>query len=226
MANGPITGLAVPAIQNGTTRTMITSWLCSNTNLDHYEVVWEYTSGEMRDGHFIWLSGGSNNTTLKNDTYDAPANAKVVRVKVRPISKTYVDSNKVTRYYWTFSFSAYQAYRFTIEDTPPATPSTPTVTIDGSSLIAEVDVYDAPTKTIQFQLYEVLSETDGRTITSVSADVKANHAAWLTTIGIGRTYKVRCRASNGDIWSDWSQYSAEDTTIPFKPARIAPLCCL
>lgn len=55
----------------------------SSSTLDHYEVKWNYDSG---DG--IWFDGGSSQTTETHDTYNAPDNAKVIMVSVTPVAKT------------------------------------------------------------------------------------------------------------------------------------------
>ena len=115
------------------------------------------------------------------------------------------------------SASSYQEHTFKTSDLLPAVPSTPTVTITGTTIVVEVDVYDAPTKKIEFQIYSI---TTGKVRTTADVDVKANHASYTETVAVGSTYKVKCRASNGTVWSDWSQYSGSDTTVPYKPGSI------
>ena len=206
-------------LQNGTERTFLASWVCSNTNVDHYESKWQYNSGDKQsNGNLIWLEGSSNSTTLKNSTYDAPANAKQIRFKVKPVSKTHTVSGK-TQSYWSFDWSGYYPITISSSNLPatPAVPAVPTVTITGNLLTASVDTYDTNTDRIEFQVY---SESDSATIAAPIIDVKAHTASFTLSVPVGGKYKVRCRGVNTFGRSAWSEYSSTDTTVPFVPENI------
>lgn len=81
----------VITLQNGTERTLLATWVWTQSNTDHYEVTWQYQSGNLRKGEPVWLSGAVNSTTgnVKNDLYTAPDNAIQVRMSVLPIAKTH-----------------------------------------------------------------------------------------------------------------------------------------
>lgn len=79
--------------QNGTDRTVYATWTWNKSYTDHYEAVWQYAV----PGNTTWFDGSRSSVTSKISLYDAPQNAKNVRVTIRPVSKIRA-SNK---YFWT-----------------------------------------------------------------------------------------------------------------------------
>lgn len=176
----------------------------SNT-FDHYEVDWFYSTG---DG--IYFDGNSENTERKNSTYSPPSNAVKVKVTVKPVSKTYSSNGNSTSYWTGTSVSAERV----MADNPPSTPSAPTVTIDKFTLTAKLEnIEDAKAEEIEFEVYNGNTRFASGTSTVVTA-----RASYSCTINAGGQYRVRCRAINyvgtSKVYSDWSLYSAESTTIP------------
>ena len=55
---------------------------------------------------------------------------------------------------------------------------------------------------------------------SGTADVITAHAAFSCTVDAGHEYKVRARAYRGTKYSDWSEYSENEKTIPSAPTNI------
>lgn len=97
-------------IQNGTSRTVYVVWGWNKENTDHYEVQWEYTTGQK-----IWFAGQSDNSiTKKNALYSAPENASTIRCRIRAVSKERA-SNGIK--YWTANWSDWTEY--TIPKTSP-----------------------------------------------------------------------------------------------------------
>lgn len=82
-----VTGLSV-VVQNGTARTLLATWNWSHTPIDHYEVTWEYTSGEKYGSGYRWIRNDPTNVSVKQSLYTMPDNAIKARVCVRPICAT------------------------------------------------------------------------------------------------------------------------------------------
>ena len=179
------------------------------STLDHYVVKWYYATG---DG--VWFDGGSSNVTLKNHTYSAPSNAKKIKVSVKPVSKTYKLNNKDVSY-WT---GTAVTKTFLISNSPPDTPSVPTVTIEKYKLTASIEnISDSKTDKIEFKVYK-----GNKAFKSGIANVKTARASYTCTINAGEDYRVRCRAINvvgkTKLYSDWSEYSSSAETIPATPS--------
>lgn len=186
------------------------STVSSNT-LDHYTVVWSYDTGNG-----VWFSGGSSDVTSRNSTYSAPSNAIRIRVSVKPVSKTHKVNDKDV-YYWTgTSVSA----TYSISYNPPSTPSTPTVEIDKFKLTAKLEnIEDSKTDKIEFEVYN-----GTKRITKGIVSVVTRMATYSCSISAGGQYRVRCRAINevgsSKKYSDWSDYSSAQETIPTSPSKI------
>lgn len=213
-------------LQSGSTSTVLATWVWSKSNTDHYNIQWWYYTGNNDSkGKPIWLIGEETTVTRAQATYDAPSNAKQVRFRVKPVSKTHKvkkKKKKVSVAYWNADWSTYVKYNFS--SNPPDTPSVPTVTMGKSdpttvtktdySLTAEVDVYDSKAKQIEFY---VVQDNDKK-FTGGVVDVKTKHAAFSCTVTAGSEYKVRCRAISGDgEKSGWSEYSGGDNSVPAVP---------
>lgn len=176
----------------------------SNT-LDHYEVKWYYDSGNG-----VWFDGSSTNTESKNATYSIPANAIKVRCSVKPVSKTYTSNNKEVSY-WTGTSTSVD---YIVSNSPPERPSAPSVELDKFSLTAKIEnIEDAKTDQIEFEVYKENSKFASGSIQVITA-----RATYTCNVTAGFKYRVRCRAvnlvGNSKVYSEWSPYSSELTTIP------------
>ena len=163
--------------------------------------------------------------TVKQSIYSAPTNATKVKVKIKPISKTYevekstgTGKNKTTTKtevnYWVAGWSTEQIYNFS--DNPPTAPSSPTVKIEKFKLTAELDNLDVNGTHIQFQVVK----DDKKVVKTGKAKITKSSASFSCTVAAGSDYKVRCRAIRGDLKSKWSNYSAAVGTIPEAPKSI------
>ena len=190
-------------LQSNTDRTVYATWTWSKSNTKEYQTIWYYDTG---DG--VWFIGNDSTVNDKQSIYNAPSNAKRVRFKVKPISKTRKVNNKETTY-WTASWSTIKTYNFS--NNPPITPPVPTVTIDKYKLTASLDnIGELNATGIQFQIVkddETVFKTGTATITTA-------HASYVCTITAGSKYKVRCRSYKNKVYSDWSEYSANSETAP------------
>lgn len=208
-------------LQSNADDVLFVTWKWSKSNTNSYMVEWTYDTG---DG--VWFIGSnttnsvdSNNAAAsRQSTYSIPSNAKKVRVRIKPISKTYTKNNKETKY-WTASWSSYKTYT---DSTPLTTPSAPTVKIEKYQLTATLENIDISGATgIQFQIYK----NDGSSaFKSGKATITATKSAsYSCKVDAGGEYKVRCRAYKGSTYSDWSTFSSGATTIPAASSGITTI---
>lgn len=195
-------------LQSNTDRTMYATWTWTKSNTENYQVIWYYDTG---DG--VWFVGSDSTVNVKQCTYSAPSNANRVKFKVKPISKKRKVNNKEVAY-WTASWSAEKTYDF--DDNPPTKPSVPTVKIDKYTLTAELTNLDVNATSIQFQVVK----NDITTFKTGTATIKTGAASFSCTVTAGSDYKVRCRSYRDKKYSEWSEYSANYSTIPSTPAGI------
>ena len=213
----PINAKNLKVMDSGTTST-----IKEKDTLDHYIVTWKYGTG---DG--VWFAGSSSTTTDLVGLYSIPSNAIKVKVFVKPVSKTYkvnvktiVDGQEQAveeeRSYWT---GVAVSTVYTVPTTPPDKPSGLEVTIEGNRLKAVVDgIEDPKADRIYFEVIrDALDETTKKFKTGY-CDVRYQRASFSCDINIGYAYRVRCRAAYGIngtyIYSDWTTYSDQQTTIP------------
>lgn len=194
-------------LMRGSDRTMLCTWSIDNvTEVASYSYEWRYWV--FRDGvnSGAWVEGSSGTATVQTPscTYDAPASATSVAVRVIP--------NPEYSHSFLGVWSTYVVARVPVSDTPE-TPSAPTVTVEGLTLTAQVDSYDEHTSKIEFEL---VNET--KRITSATIAITLNRATWVRSINYGTTYRVRCRGVNqdGEV-GEWSQYSSDIYTAPNAP---------
>ena len=199
------------------------SWNKPDNETDSYKVSWEYLT---QNG--LWFSGNSSSVSVDSDnpsasrqsTYSIPSNAKKVRFKVKPVSKTY-KKNDVDTTYWTASWSSYSTYN--VEDYfPLTTPDVPSIEIDKFKLTATLNNIDIDGAThIEFQ---VLSVTGGvsKVFATQKAAISNSRASFTFSITAGSEYQVRCRAyqETHKRYSDWSNYTDPKGTIPSTPKAI------
>lgn len=199
-------------LQTGTDRTVFATWVWTRANTDHYEVKWEYDSGDN-----VWFVGSEASANAKQSTYSSPANAKRVRVSVKPVAENRSGGSVP---YWEAKWSGAVVF-----DTPVklTVPSTPTVEIKGFTLTAYVTAYATDISSIQFQIVK----NDATLVKTINANLVTNKATVSLTIEAGNEYKVRARGYKtvGRVtnYSDWSEYSANTGTIPAKVGKISSL---
>lgn len=200
-------------LQSNSQNTLFATWNWSKSNTANYEVEWCYNTG---DG--VWFVGNRSTTEEKQSTYSIPSNAKQVRFRVKPISKTYQSNNKTTSY-WTASWSSAKTYD--TSNLPPQVPSTPSVEIDKYKLKIELNDVDADELNaagIQFQI--IKNDTIVFNAGKVAINTSLNYVSYSCTVSAGAEYKVRCRSYRGNSYSDWSNYSSNIKAIPSAPSGI------
>lgn len=189
-------------LQADTDRTVYATWTWSKSNTEEYKVMWYYYTENK-----VWFVGSNTTVTDNQSVYTAPQNATHVKFKVKPISKTRTVNNKTTSY-WTAGWSTQKTYNFS--NNPPVTPPVPTVNIEKYTLTAKLENLDVNASEIQFNVVKN-NKTSFKTGT---AKITTSYASYSCTVDAGGEYKVRCRSRRDGMYSDWSDYSANVTTVP------------
>ena len=200
--------IKVFGLQSNADRTIYATWTWTKTNTDKYQTIWYYDTG---DG--VWFIGNDSTTTKNQSLYTAPSNAKRVKFKVKPISKTH-KVNKKDVSYWIASWSTEESYSFS--NNPPKTPSKPTVKIEQYTLTATLENIDSNSSLIQFQVVK----NNSKVFKTGSINVTTSYASFSCKVAAGGEYKVRCRAYGGGEYSAWSDYSSNVETAPAAPNSI------
>ncbi len=196
-------------VQKDTDRSVFITWDWSKDHTDGYEVKWYYYTG---DG--VTWEGNTETVKTKYSLYSAPSNANRVKVKVKPVSKTYKKNKKDVKY-WTAEWSDLKEYKFT--SNPPSVPDEPSVNITDLKLTAELSNLDVNGDTIEFQVVKNDSNTAFKT---VQAKIVSRHASVNVNIDAGGKYKVRARTLKGKEKSDWSNYSENTGSVPATPSKM------
>ena len=215
-------------LQSNTDNTLFAMWTWNkDSETASYKVSWSYYTADD-----LWFEGNSSSISVDEDnpsaskqsTYSIPNNAKKVRFKVKPISKTHTKNDTETNL-WEASWSDTNSTTYIVEDYFPLdTPgSAPSVEIEKFKLTATLDNISIKGAThIEFQ---VIKDNAEKAFATKQAAIVTSHASYAFTIDAGGQYKVRCRAynSNNDTYSDWSQYSSNVGTIPSTPEGITEI---
>ena len=208
-------------LQANTDNTLFVTWNWSKDKTASYAVEWTYTTGDKNDsGGEVWFIGSNSTNTVdennkdasRQSTYNIPANAKKVRVRIKPISEKKTVNNKETSE-WTASWSSYKTYD--TKDIPLTTPtSAPSVEIKDYTLTMSLENITIEGAThVEFEIYK----NDGNSAYKNSGKVKittTKSASYSCTVDAGGEYKVRYRVYDGSKYSDWSPFSGATKTPP------------
>lgn len=198
-------------LQSNTDNKLFAVWKWDKSNTEKHIAEWTYDTGNG-----VWFMGSKTDVedSLRQSTYDYPNNAKRVKFRVLPKSKTYKVGEKEVQY-WTSTWSTDKIYTVNEKlDTPP----TPSVSLDdkGVNLTAKVEnLTYAETDDITIEFEIVMNNTT--LVRSGKSVVKYQAASYSYIAAKEREYKVRCRAIKGKIYSEWSNYSSGVTTPPGVP---------
>lgn len=207
-------------VQSNVDGVLFATWSWNKSNTESFKVLWTYDPGNG-----VWFEGSNSTVTVDADapelsrqsTYSIPAGARKVCFKVKPISAKKKVGDKETSY-WTANWSDTKTWT---DSTPLETPGHPTVTLDKYTLTAALEnVNIAGAKGIEFEVIRDNSPTPFKT---GKATIVTAHVSYSCSIEAGSKYKVRCRAYSGSDYSEWSQYSNNENSIPVAPAGITTL---
>ena len=200
-------------LQSNADGVLFATWNWDQGNTEKYEYEWCYDTGDS-----VWFVGSKSSTEEKQSTYSIPSNAKVVRFRVKPVSKTYTKNDKTVSY-WTASWST--AKTFDTSNLPPEAVGSPSVEIDKYKLTAtieNVNSTDLRASGIQFQV--VKNDTSIYTTGNATINNNVDFVSFSCTVAAGAEYKVRCRTYRGSSMSEWSSFSSNIQTIPAAPGEI------
>lgn len=197
-------------LQSDTDRTVFATWTYNKSNTKEYSVMWYYDTG---DG--VWFVGNDGTEKYKQSLYTAPSNAKRVKFKCKPIANTR-KVNGVDTAYWNGSWCTEKIYSFTNAPKTPEVPPVPTVTVEKYQLKATIDNYSDTATSIEFQI----AKNDNTVFGSAKVKIVTNHSECIVNINPGDKYKVRCRAWNNTLVSEWSDYSSNANSMPSTPQGI------
>lgn len=204
-------------IQNDS-KTMFCTWTWGKKHTKEYKVIWYYSTG---DG--VKFVGSDSTEKYKQSTYSIPDNAKTVSVKVKAVAdKHKVKNGKKTKEvaYWTSGWSSEKSYVLN-KHTEPDKPSAPTVTVDKFRLTASCEnLSDDPNNKPTSIIFRVVRNNSAEAFATNWANVVNRSASCSWNISAGAKYKVQCRAYRSNLYSDWSDFSAEVETIPAAPKNI------
>ena len=180
--------------------------------------------------------------TRKQSTYNPPSNATSVKFNVKPISKTHKvtttkkvkgKKKKTTKdvHYWTGKWSKDKIVEFS-KSQKPDQPSVPSLEMNKYKLTAKVENLDTSVnKPTKIEFYVVKNNSD-KVFKQDKANVVQRTASYSWNVDAGGKYKVKCRAIReiyknkkvvSTLYSDWSDFSSEVTTIPNAPKSITSL---
>lgn len=194
------------ALDAGTTRDMFCTWTFDRANTKNYEVKWEYDTGAGG-----WRIGAQGTTTDKQSDYNAPENAKKVRVSITPKSDNWSDGQTASREY---DFS----------NNPPELPPSPSFEIDKTDVmtIELTNIQDTiNADSIEFAIYQ--DDTFKYRTGTATINQETRYCKFTTTVDPGHKYKVRCRAVRGTIYSGWTDYTDNELSTPVAPSDITTL---
>lgn len=189
-------------------RTMYAKWHFSKGNREHYEICWWYKA----KGSSYAVKGSETTTEDNHATWTAPENATQVKFYVKPIAKTREVNGKDTPY-WTADSTNTDWYKFS--ENPPSVAPTPSVTITGYKLTAELNNISINADYIQFQI--VKDDKKNVTPDKGTVNIKTTAASYSCTVAAGGRYKVRCRGGKEGVYGPWSDYSNNINTPPAAP---------
>lgn len=196
-------------LQSHSERGMYVTWNWDRANTKEYKVEWY----DYYDGY--WHKHEST-VTVKNSEFTANNEATQVKVKIKPVAKTYKNSKGKEVAYWTnVKWASSNSYSFS--ENPPKKPtSAPKIEIADTKLSATLDgLSDLNSPSIiEFQL----ATNEVPTSTKVKVPVKSLISVTAEfTVKIGSNYRVRARTVRGVLTSAWSDWSESKSTIPAVP---------
>lgn len=194
-------------LRSGSQTEVFVTWSWDRSNTKEYNIQWE----EYVDGHWELHE---ETTQYKYDSFTASDQASKVRVRIKPVSKTYTNSSNKEVSYWTnVSWTTKQTYSFS--SNPPLQPSSaPTVSINDDKILITLDASGLKASIIEFDIAKNDSPSYKKKKVSVTG---TNTASVELTIDIGGRYKVRARSIKSDQSSAWSSWSGEYSTVPAAP---------
>lgn len=208
------------ALDAGETRQLFCTWTHTRDHTEGYNIeIWE----DYGQGGWRLKSEATTKYAIKQYTVSADANAKKVMIKIKPYSQTY-QSNNNTVSYWTDGQWVEATYDFA--NNPPLTPSTPQVDLDVltgklTCTLENIDE-DINGNQIEFVVYKDNTIKYKSGIANINTETR--YVSFTCDVEPGGSYTVRCRAiRNGNVYSNWSDYTSGIKSVPLAPEQITEL---
>lgn len=213
------------ALDSGTDRDMFAVWEFKREHTDHYQVYWDYNTGQGG-----WREGShSDSIKSKQSSYSAPANAKKVRLRVRPISETYEKEEKegnktVTKTYYYWTDGEWETKEYNYANNPPDVPPEPDFEIDNNNILT-VTFNNISTDINATHIEVAIYQDDNTKYSTVTIPINSdtNFATYTHTVPAGHFYKVRARAVRSGIYSGWTNFTNNEQSCPVAPSKITTL---
>lgn len=205
------------ALDAGTTRDMFCTWTYNRADTAGYNIEVWYDTG---------VGGWRNQvkdttTTLQQYAVSVNANAKKVKLKIKPYS-TKINSGGNEVYKWTDGEWIEVEYDF--RNNPPLRPSTPTVELKDNKLTCSLSNIDEDINGTQIEFAVYKNNTIKYQTGIANINLETRFVSFVFDVEDGGIYTVRCRAiRNGNIYSNWSDYTNEVRTAPIAPEKITDL---
>ena len=207
------------------------------STLDHYNVIWEYYTGNGG----VWFRASESDVKINQATYSPPDNALSIRVKVKPVSTTHEVTNTVTSGTgkdattktvttqvpnWSGT-TVTLSYNIPSETSkPPEKPSQPSVEIKNTKLTATLEgITDVRADKIKFYVRKFNRTKNYKTC---EVTVRNQRASFTCIVEAGFEYIVACKAIN--IWGstklfseEYSDWTSRVGTSPKAPGAITTL---
>ena len=201
------------------------------STLDHYNVIWEYYTGNGG----VWFRASESDVKIAQATYSPPDNALSIRVRVKPVSTTHEVTNTVTSGTgkdattktvttqvpnWSGT-TVTAIFDIPLETSkPPEKPSQPSVEIKNTKLTAILEgITDVRADKIKFYVRKFNQPKNYKTC---EVTVRNQRASFTCIVEAGFEYVVACKAIN--IWGSTKLFSKEhsDWTSPVGTSPKAP----
>lgn len=209
-------------------RTMLAVWTWKNeTTTEKYIYTWKYTKGLVdKNGNAIWYNdNGSNDIdedrstdrhyldAARQATWDIPDGATYVQFEVAAVSRPKEVNGKESKPWGDTQYT--KSNTFSVSQISLDAPSAPSITLKNQlTLECTLSNIDAQAKRVQFEVWQNESTRYKTGIVTVSSVYTVTYS---TALAKSSKYHVRCRISNGTVWSNWSEFSESITTVADAP---------
>lgn len=197
----------------GSQRNMEVLWAWSG--LQHFWIKWEYYDS---NGHKWVKSEDKNYATTTGETPQHQCNfddeAKRCRVSIRPVKE---DGS-----YQDYTDWAIMEYDFA--NNPPNLPPDPSFEINNQNqavIIFENISEDINADSIEISIYQ--DNSIKYKTAKVNINKETHYARYIEEVDPGHEYRVRARAVRGSIYGGWTNFTANDKSLPVAPSEITTL---
>ena len=146
-------------------------------------------------------------------TWDIPDGATYVQFEVAAVSRPKEVNGKESKPWSDTQYT--KSNTFSVSEISLDAPSAPSITLKNQlTLECTLSNIDAQAKRVQFEVWQNESTRYKTGIVTVSSVYTVTYS---TTLAKSSKYHVRCRISNGTVWSNWSEFSESITTVADAP---------